>query len=41
MDPVIDYYALIDDPGEGMSEGAILECREGNNASLIWRPDCP
>lgn len=38
--PVVDYYALLDDPSDGMG-GAIRECRESNNAVLIWRPLCP
>jgi hypothetical protein len=38
--PVTDYYALLDDPADGMG-GAIDECREANNEVLIWRPSCP
>lgn len=38
--PVVDYYALLDDPADGLG-GAIRECREGNNEVLIWRPFCP
>lgn len=38
--PVSDYYALLDDPSDGMG-GAVRECREENNAVLIWRPFCP
>ncbi len=38
--PVTDYYALLDDPPDGMG-GVIEECREGNNEVLIWRPSCP
>jgi hypothetical protein len=38
--PVTDYYALLDDPSDGMG-GAIAECREDNNEVLIWRPSCP
>ncbi len=38
--PVVDYYAVLDDPADGMG-GAIRECREGNNDVLIWRPLCP
>ena len=38
--PVTDYYALLDDPSDGMG-GAVRECREDNNAVLIWRPLCP
>ncbi|MFO0680633.1 MAG: hypothetical protein U0234_01215 [Sandaracinus sp.] len=37
--PVTDYYAVLDDPADGM--GAIRECREANNTVLIWRPFCP
>jgi hypothetical protein len=35
---VVDYWAVLDDPAEG--EGAVAECREGNNQVLIWRPAC-
>ena len=38
--PVVDYYALLDDPSDGMGS-AIRECREENNVVLIWRPFCP
>ena len=38
--PVVDYYALLDDPSDGMG-GTARECREGNNEVLIWRPLCP
>ncbi|NOY94643.1 MAG: hypothetical protein GXP55_25980 [Deltaproteobacteria bacterium] len=37
---VEDWYAVLDDPVEPAG-GAIAECREGNNAALIWRPECP
>ena len=38
--PVTDYYALLDDPSMPTQRG-VLECRENNNAVLIWRPFCP
>lgn len=38
--PVVDYYAVLDDPADGMG-GAVRECREDNNEVLIWRPLCP
>ncbi|MDQ3033530.1 MAG: hypothetical protein M3Y87_14015 [Myxococcota bacterium] len=37
---VVDLWAMIDDPEEPAG-GSILECREGNNEVLIWRPSCP
>jgi hypothetical protein len=39
--PVVDYYALIDDPANPMTGTSVAECREGNNEVLIWRPFCP
>ncbi len=37
--PVVDYYAVLDDPTEPAS-GNVSECRENNNEVLFWRPDC-
>ncbi len=39
MEPVTDYYAVLDDPLEP-AEGNVSECRETNNEVLFWRPDC-
>jgi hypothetical protein len=39
MPPVVDYYALLDDP-EGVPGGNVTECREDNNRVLFWRPEC-
>ncbi len=38
-DPVVDYYAVLDDRTD-LEGGAIGECRENNNEVLIWRPSC-
>jgi hypothetical protein len=37
--PTLDYYAVLDDP-EDPPGGSVNECREDNNAVLIWRPRC-
>lgn len=37
--PVLDYYAVIDDPAD-LAGGGVNECREDNNTVLIWRPRC-
>jgi hypothetical protein len=37
--PVEDYYAVLDDPMDGMPR--VNECRADNNTVLIWRPYCP
>ncbi len=39
-EPVVDWYARLDDPEEPEG-GRVLECREGNNDVLFWRPWCP
>jgi hypothetical protein len=39
MAPVVDYYAVLDDP-EGLPGGNVTECRENNNRVLFWRPEC-
>ena len=39
-DPVVDWYARLDDPASEEGD-RVLECREGNNDVLIWRPWCP
>ena len=38
--PVTDYYAQLDDPSMP-TQRSVQECREDNNAVLIWRPFCP
>ncbi|MBK8168864.1 MAG: VCBS repeat-containing protein [Sandaracinaceae bacterium] len=38
--PVIDYYAVLDDPDD-VPGGQVAECREDNNRVLFWRPSCP
>jgi hypothetical protein len=37
---VHNYYAVLDDPTEP-GGGTVDECREDNNAVLVWRPECP
>lgn len=37
--PIVDHYAVIDDPAD-LPGGAVNECREDNNVVLIWRPFC-
>jgi hypothetical protein len=37
---IVDHWAVLDDPEEPV-DGAVAECREGNNEVLIWRPFCP